>query len=182
MRRAVSRNEFGQLLCARGEIFAKMQLEDQSLAAYDEALSYTPNAPRLWRERAALLLQLGRVREAQQYTERALTFDKLDPVAWHQLGDIQRSLGNTKKAYDAYAEALKLSPRDALTWARYGLCQYQLGQTRAAECRWRWHSRSTPTIVRPPIRCGGCGARWRNCGAKAYRSAVSHPPARFVEP
>ncbi len=133
LRRAVSRNEYGQLLCARGEIFAKMQLEEQSLAAYDQALSYTPNAPRLWRERAGLLLQLGRIREAQQYTERALTFDKLDPVAWHQLGDIQRSLGSTKKAHDAYAETLKLNPRDALAWARYGLCQAQLGQVRAAE-------------------------------------------------
>jgi eukaryotic-like serine/threonine-protein kinase len=132
LRRAVSRNEFGQLFCARGEIFAKMQKPDLSLEAYDQGLSYTPNAPRLWRERAALFIQTGRLRDAQQCAERAIEFDKLDPVAWHQLGDIQLQQGHAKKAHDAYAEALKLNPRDPDTWTRYGLCQIQLTQPRAA--------------------------------------------------
>jgi eukaryotic-like serine/threonine-protein kinase len=132
LRRAVSRNEFGQLFCVRGEIYTKMQMTEPAIEAYNQALSYTPNSPRLWRERAALLFQIGKVREALQCTERAISFDKLDPTAWHQLGDIQRSEHNIKKASEAYGEALKLNPRDPSTWARYGLCQLQLGQTKAA--------------------------------------------------
>jgi tetratricopeptide (TPR) repeat protein len=132
LRRAVSRNEFGQLFCARGEIYAKMQLADEALEAYDQGLSYTPNAPRLWREKGALLLQIDRLRDAQQCAERAIEFDKHDPAAWHQLGDIQLRQDHPKKAYAAYAEALKLNPRDPLTWARYGFCQLQVASQREA--------------------------------------------------
>ncbi|MDZ4719273.1 MAG: protein kinase [Roseiflexaceae bacterium] len=132
LRRAVSRNEFGQLFCARGEIYAKMQMGNEALAAYDQGLSYTPNAPRLWREKGALLMQLHQFRDAQHCAERALEFDKLDSRAWHQLGDIQLRQGREKKAQDAYSEALKLNPRDPLTWARYGYCQLHSGSTRDA--------------------------------------------------
>ncbi|MEN9935437.1 MAG: hypothetical protein RLZZ387_2016 [Chloroflexota bacterium] len=120
LRRAVSRNEFGQLYAVRAEIYTTMGKPDRALPAIDQGLSYTPNAPRLWIDKAVLLQSAGMLREAQECAERALGFDKLDPDAHRLLGDIQRDQGRHRKAAEAYAEALKLDPRSADSWARYG--------------------------------------------------------------
>src|SRR5205085_11659317 len=69
LRRATSRNDFGQLYRIRGETFTAMALPDEARAAYDEGLSYTPNAPHLWREKGAPLQRMGLLREAQQCLE-----------------------------------------------------------------------------------------------------------------
>jgi tetratricopeptide (TPR) repeat protein len=132
LRRAVSRNEFGQLFCARGEVYTKMQLSSDALAAYDQGLSYTPNAPRIWREKGALLMQLGQWREAQHCSERALEFDTFDSRAWHQLGETHLRQGREKKAQEAFAEALKLNPRDPATWTRFAYCQLHNGMLKEA--------------------------------------------------
>lgn len=132
LRRAASRNEFGRLYRVRGETFAAMALLDQARAAYDEGLSYTPNAPYLWREKGALLQRMGQPREAQQCVERAIEYDKFDSLAWRLLGDIQLDQDRPKKAYRAYSEALKLDPRSAVTWARYGTCQLKLSHPQDA--------------------------------------------------
>ncbi|MFL5804011.1 MAG: protein kinase domain-containing protein [Roseiflexaceae bacterium] len=128
LKRAIDRNDFGHLLTLRGETYAAMMMPDKAMAAYDQGLSYTPNAPRLWREKGMLLQRQGLLREAQQCIEKAIAFDAFDSVAWRLLGDLQRDQERLKKAYQAYAEALKLDPRSAITWARYGACQIQLGR------------------------------------------------------
>lgn len=120
LRRAVSRNEFGQLYAARGEVFLTMGMPDRALPAIDSGLSYTPRAPRLWIDKAVLLQRAGMLREAQECVERALGFDQLDPQAHRLLGDIQRDQGRHRRAAAAYRESLKLDPRAADTWARYG--------------------------------------------------------------
>lgn len=123
LRRAVSRNEFGQLYRVRGETYTAMMRMGDALVAYDEGLSYMPNAPYLWREKGELLQRMGLLREAQQCVERAISYDKLDSLAWRVLGDLHRDQDRMKRAYQAYGEALKLDPRSALCWARYGACQ-----------------------------------------------------------
>lgn len=133
LKRAVSRTEFGQLYCVRGDIYAKMGLSEQAFSAYDQGLSYTPNAPRLWREKGCLLLKLGRLREAQHCAEKTTTVDKLDSTAWHLLGDTHLQQGRIKRAHEAYGEALRLNPRDPMTWARYGFCQLKLARIRDAQ-------------------------------------------------
>jgi len=132
LRRAADRNDFGQLLAVRGETYVAMMIPDKAMAAYDQGLSYTPNAPQLWREKGVLLQRQGLLREAQQALEKALEFDKFDSLAWRLLGDVERDQERPKKAHRAYAEALKLDPRSAITWARYGACQLQLGRPRDA--------------------------------------------------
>jgi tetratricopeptide (TPR) repeat protein len=128
LRRAVTRNDFSQLYRLRGEAFAAMALPDEALKAYDEGLSYTPNAPYLWRDKGALLQQMGLLREAQQCLERAISYDTFDSLAWRLLGDVQQDQDRLKKAYQSYGEALKLDPRSAITWARYGACQLKLSR------------------------------------------------------
>jgi tetratricopeptide (TPR) repeat protein len=132
LQRAADRNDFGQLLIVRGETYVAMMMPDKAMQAYDQGLSYTPNAPRLWREKAVLLQRQGLLRESQECLEKTLRFDKFDSLAWRLLGDIQRDQDRPKKAHRAYAEALKLDPRSALTWSRYGACQLKLGRPRDA--------------------------------------------------
>lgn len=132
LRRAVSRNEFGQLYGLRGDTFAAMALPDEAVTAYDKGLSYTPNAPYLWRAKGALLQRIGLLREAEQCLVRAISYDKFDSLAWRLLGDVQRDQDRPKKAHRAYGEALKLDPRSATTWARYGACQLRLARPRDA--------------------------------------------------
>jgi tetratricopeptide (TPR) repeat protein len=132
LKHALDRNDFGQLLTIRGETYAAMMMPDKAMVAYDQGLSYTPNAPRLWREKGVLLQRQGLLREAQQCIAKAIAFDAFDSLAWRLLGDLQRDQDRLKKAHQAYAEALKLDPRSAVTWARYGACQLQLGRPRDA--------------------------------------------------
>jgi tetratricopeptide (TPR) repeat protein len=132
LRRAVRRDEFGQLYCVRGEIYTAMLLLPKAMESFDQGLSYTPNAPRLWREKGLLIQRMGLPREAQPCFEKALEYDKLDSLAWRLLGDALREQERHKKAYDAYAEALKLDPRAALAWSRYGACQLALARPKDA--------------------------------------------------
>lgn len=132
LQQAGSRNDFGQLYLACGEIYAAMQRPNKALVAFDKGLSYTPNAPALWREKGALLLRGGVLREARQCIDKALKFDTLDSSAWQLLGDLEMAQENPKKAYQAYSQLLKLNPRSALGWARYGKCQITLSRNKDA--------------------------------------------------
>jgi eukaryotic-like serine/threonine-protein kinase len=120
LRRAVSRNEYGQLYGVRAEVYGTMGMPDRAMAAVDQGLSYTPSAPHLWIAKGQLLQGVGRLREAQEAVERALGFDKLDSEAHRLLGDLLREQGRHRRAGAAYAESLKLDPRSSLAWARYG--------------------------------------------------------------
>lgn len=125
---ATGRNEFGPLYQARGEVFAAMQRPAEAVTAYDQGLSFTPNAPGLWREKGALLLRLGLPREAQPCLEEAARLDQFDAGARRLLGDVAFAQGSIRAAHRIYGEALKLDPRSAMGWARYGLSQLKQGR------------------------------------------------------
>jgi tetratricopeptide (TPR) repeat protein len=132
LRRAIRREEFGQLYGLRGQIYTAMLLLPKAMESFDQGLSYTPKAPRLWREKGLLIQRMGLPREAQPCFEKALEYDKHDSLCWRLLGDVLREQERHKKAYDAYAEALKLDPRAAVAWARYGACQLALARPKDA--------------------------------------------------
>jgi tetratricopeptide (TPR) repeat protein len=132
LRRAIRRDEFGRLYGVRGETFAGMLMLPRALESYDLGLSFTPNAPWLWREKGQLIQRMGSPRDAQRCYERALEYDKLDSLAWRLLGDALHKQERYKKAYDAYAATLKLDPRSAIAWSRYGVCQTALGRPKDA--------------------------------------------------
>lgn len=132
LRRAIRREEFGQLYGIRGQIYTAMLLLPKAMESFDQGLSYTPKAPRLWCEKGLLIQRMGLPREAQPCFEKALEYDKLDSLSWRLLGDVLREQERYKKAYDAYAEALKLDPRAAVAWARYGACQLALARPKDA--------------------------------------------------
>jgi tetratricopeptide (TPR) repeat protein len=132
LRRALRRDEFGQLYGVRGEVYMGMMMPAKAMESYDQGLSYMPNAPWLWREKGQLIQRMGLPREAQQCYEKALEYDKLDSLAWRLLGDALLEQERYKKALEAYGESLKLDPRAAAAWARYGVCQVALGRAKEA--------------------------------------------------
>lgn len=132
LNRAEGRHQFGELYCVQGEVFATMRQPDKALAAYDQGLSYTPHTPVLWREKGALFLQLGRLREAQQCVERTLEYDPLDSQARQLFGTILYQQGKIKQAMHAYGESARLNPRDADAWVAYGGCLIELNRPKDA--------------------------------------------------
>jgi tetratricopeptide (TPR) repeat protein len=131
--RAVSRNEYGELYCVRGQIYTKMQKHDLAIAAFDQGLSFTPKDPKLLREKGGLLLRMGQLAEAQRCADQAIRADQFDTLAWRLMGDVQRCMHNPRRAADSYREAIKYAPRDATAWYRYGLCLRQLNQAAEAQ-------------------------------------------------
>jgi len=132
LRRAVRRDEYGQLYNVRGEIYSAMMALPKAMESFDQGLSYTPRAPYLWRAKGQLIQKMKLPREAQECFEKALEYDRLDSLAWQMLGDALLQQERFKKAHDAYGEALKLDPRSAVSWTRYGLCQVHLGRPKDA--------------------------------------------------
>jgi tetratricopeptide (TPR) repeat protein len=132
LRRAVSHNDYSQLYQLRGEVLTAMQRPTEALAAFDQGLSYTPKAPGLWREKAALYLRQGLTREAIGTLEKARGLDPLDPAVWMLMGDAYVADQQPRKAQRAYAESLRLAPRSATGWMRYGQVQLKLGLGRDA--------------------------------------------------
>jgi eukaryotic-like serine/threonine-protein kinase len=132
LRYAKGRSDFAQLYQAYGEAFAAIMMLDKALEAFDQALSYMPNAPMILREKGRVLQRVGRSREAQQCFEHAIRYDKFDSYSWMLLGNIHLEKRNFKQAYHAYGEALKLEPQSAFAWSRYGACQLGLSRPREA--------------------------------------------------
>lgn len=132
LRRAVSRTEFGELYATRGDIFAAMQRRAEALAAYDQALSYTPSAPALWRGKGALLQRDGQPQAAQECIEKAVRLDPLDAVARRQLGELLYERGRYKPAADSYYESLRLDPRSVDGWVNYATCLVRLARHKDA--------------------------------------------------
>lgn len=133
LRRAVSRTEFGELYGTRGEIFAAMQKPAAALTAYDQALSYTPSAPRLWRGKGAVLHREAQWQQAQECFEKAIRLDPSDAVARRQLGDLLCDRARHKAAAESYYESLRLDPRSVEGWVSYGMCLLRLARQADAQ-------------------------------------------------
>ncbi|HMP43009.1 MAG TPA: tetratricopeptide repeat protein, partial [Roseiflexaceae bacterium] len=104
----------------------------RAMAAYDQGLSYTPNAPALWSDRGSLLRRLGRPQEAQKCFERAIRFDPLDLTARQLLADLHYAEERYRQAQSIYEEIVRLNPRAADAWSRIGICHLHQRRTQDA--------------------------------------------------
>jgi serine/threonine protein kinase len=144
LERASSRNEFGPLYQLQGEMFAAMHRPRDAVQAYDKGLSFTPNAPGLWREKGALLLRTGLPREARECLERALQLDQFDAPARILLGEALMNLKHWSRARTMLREALQLDPRSINGWLQYGQCLLLMGKYRDAEAAFEHVERMQP--------------------------------------
>ncbi len=77
---------------------------------------------------AAVLLQAGKVREAEVAVRRAINADPLDAEAHALYGVVLDQLGRREEAENAFRRALILDPKSAGAWANLGVLLVRAGR------------------------------------------------------
>jgi predicted O-linked N-acetylglucosamine transferase (SPINDLY family) len=110
-REAVKRNP--QLISARHALALALHqagMETEAIREFDIALEHAAGDPMLLANRAAVLMALGRLTEAEQSCHQALTLQPKNFVALFNLGLILEKLGNSAAALTPLCAALDVRP------------------------------------------------------------------------
>lgn len=116
------------LLSNLGTILRHQGRLDEALGCYNVALDMTPNAVTLLLNRAALLLQMGLTRRAEDDLERVRLLDAADVESRYTLGVLAVERGETERAKGLFDEVLKVSPGSCLAHEGLALLCKQQGQ------------------------------------------------------
>lgn len=84
----------------------------EAVASLDEVLAEWNDAPRLHALRAFLLLEVGRLAEAQRSVDLAHALDEEDPYVLHAVGRVALAGGEPDRAIAAARQAYALDPAD----------------------------------------------------------------------
>lgn len=122
-----------QLFTKNGE--AKRRDLEKELSAYNNQLEQDSSSIELWRKKADLLKELGRVDDANDAYEKASSLAPRDSSIRVQQGDALKQLGNPEKANDAYDKAIELDEKDYKVWWKKARILVQTGKNvDAGEC------------------------------------------------
>ncbi len=83
---------------------------DAAVTAYDRAIAYTPEEPRTWNNRSLALLELGRLREADDSAERARALDPENAAYLDTLAGIALRAGDPDRALSWIEQAERHTP------------------------------------------------------------------------
>ena len=92
------------------DLYAKGQY-NESLAAYEKAISFDPISFKSWEGKGKVLLALGRADDATVAFTRALKLDPGDAGTYALLGDARSAAGEYKDAAEQYLKALAMNPK-----------------------------------------------------------------------
>jgi tetratricopeptide (TPR) repeat protein len=92
------------------DLFAK-GLYNESLSAYEKAISYDPFSFNSWKGKGNVLLALDRPEEAASAFLRALKLDPTDAATYALLGDARSAIGDYQAAAEQYLKALAMNPK-----------------------------------------------------------------------
>ena len=92
------------------DLYAKGQY-NESLAAYEKAISFDPISFKSWQGKGKVLLALGRSDEAVTAFNRSLKLDPGDAGTYALLGDARSAAGEYKDAAEQYLKALAMNPK-----------------------------------------------------------------------
>ena len=134
----------GVLHAQRGDFSA-------ALDALQAALAVAPGSAEAWKNRAAVLQQLGRADEALGSAERAVRLDPSLAEAWLNRGNSLRALGRPEAAVASYERALQCSAELVDAWINLGAALQDL--RRHAEALRAWRSAQSLAPQRPAIWC-----------------------------
>ena len=115
-----------------GNIHLNTDAPGKSLEAFDRALELRPGAAQLESNRAAALLALGRLEEAESVFREALDVDETMKQAWLGLGLTMMTQRRLEAAEEALERALELDPGDASVMVDLGIMRLQLGDPESA--------------------------------------------------
>jgi len=94
------------------DLFTKGQY-NESVAAYEKAISYDPFSLKAWRGKGIALLSLNRTADAGNAFRQALKLDPGDASTYALLGDARFAAGEFADAAEQYLKALAMNPNSA---------------------------------------------------------------------
>jgi len=115
-------------LCLLGDIEAREQRFDSSLACYRKALLIDPRNPEALFGLGLTLHDVGDLEQAYSYLEQARRYRPRDARILTHLGLVLFKLGNLAAAQDRIAQAIRLDPKAADAWNNLGVIQRKLGR------------------------------------------------------
>jgi tetratricopeptide (TPR) repeat protein len=137
-------NEIGHLNMA--DYYRKIRQLDLAVKHYRMALDIKPNSPRIYSNLAGTLGDMGQWKEAEQVTQKALTFNPKDGISLGYLGYIaleRRDYESARKFYDAafasdptYFRYYIGQARIAMHEKKYDRAEELLDAARKANPRW----------------------------------------------
>lgn len=96
-------------------ILSDLGRHNESLAAYDEAISSVPAdlavlTATFMADKGSILIKMGEYEEALATIDASLQIDPTNPIAWKNKGDALNGMGRYEEALSAYDKAIGLSP------------------------------------------------------------------------
>lgn len=114
---------------------AKRRDLEKELADCVRQLEQDPDSVMLWRKKADLLQELGRIDEANDAYEKASSLDPGNPSIRVQQGEALEQSGDPEKASAAYDKALELDEKDYKVWWKKARTLVKTGRDmEAGEC------------------------------------------------
>jgi tetratricopeptide (TPR) repeat protein len=95
----------------KGDDLFTRALYNESLAAYEKAISYDPFSFKSWRGKGQALLAMNRTGEAGKAFVQALKLDPSDAYTYALLGDARAAAGEYGDAAEQYLKALAMNPK-----------------------------------------------------------------------
>ena len=104
---------------------------DRAISA-QKALAQKQPSAEVWNDLGNLLQLAGRVNEAREAYEHALSLDAKLVSAHYNLGLLLRQAGEQRKAMDHFRDVVEIAPGDAWAWFQVGALQEARGAQKAA--------------------------------------------------
>ena len=126
-------------------------------ADFDRALALDVACPWLWSWRAELRLGLGKVKDALQDAERALSVAPMDAHASYCRGEALRRLGRRQEARRSLDTAVEFDPGFAPAFISRGVLLGELGDHQSQLRDFRHAARTAPELFRRTLAGAGLG-------------------------
>src|SRR5437762_9495085 len=112
-----------------------------------EAVRLSPLDPEARLSRASILLKVGRIADAINDLENAVTLRPGDYILWLELGHAREQSGDEEGALAAFKEASRLAPNYARPHWELGHLQLRAGRLDQAFAEFRLAAQSRPALL-----------------------------------
>jgi tetratricopeptide (TPR) repeat protein len=106
---------------------------DEAVAAYEHAISLSPESEYLWNNLGQLLAKNERNGEAINAFNKALASFPRDFLSWNGVGQVYLKLGAYQNAISAFDKALEIAPNYDSSWEGIGKAYLESAQLEKAE-------------------------------------------------
>jgi tetratricopeptide (TPR) repeat protein len=120
---------------------------DEAVAAYEAAITLSPQSDYLWNNLGQLLAKYERNGEAINAFNKALACSPRDFLSWNGVGHIYNKLGVFQNAISAFDKALEIAPYYEFAWEGIGKAYLETGQLEKAEVSLRKAVELNPNLL-----------------------------------